>query len=58
MSMGTYIKKCPICGAEQGADTFQTADVWKDNRKQRLFVCGNCASKAHGKRKWTKAVNQ
>ena len=58
MSMETYIEKCPICGSRQGADTFQVADVWKDNKKQRLFVCGSCASKAHKKRKWTKAIKQ
>ncbi len=56
MSMGTYIEKCPICGVKQEADTFQVADVWKDNKKQKLFVCGSCASKAHEKHKWRKVV--
>jgi len=26
--------------------------VWKDNKKQRLFVCRHCANKTAKKTKW------
>ena len=54
MSGIVMTEKCPVCGDVLSIDSFQMADVWKDNRKQRLFVCRHCANKAIRKRKWKK----
>ena len=53
MSYDRIIEKCPICGDEMAIENFQHAKVWKDGKKQELFVCRFCAYKAQRKRKWT-----
>lgn len=52
MSMADFTKVCPICGDELHISNFQVADVWKDNKKQRLFVCRHCANRQQSKRNW------
>ena len=52
MSTTDITKVCPLCGDELHLDNFTVADVWKDNRKQQLFVCRHCAYKQQRKRKW------
>lgn len=54
MSALDFMKACPICGSVLPMDAFSVADVWKDNKKQRLFVCKTCANKASRKREWKK----
>ena len=51
MSTTDITKVCPLCGDELHLDSFTVADVWKDNRKQQLFVCRHCAYKQQRKRK-------
>jgi len=53
MSYDRITEKCPICGDEMAIENFQHANVWKDGKKQELFVCRFCAIKAQRKRKWT-----
>ena len=52
MSCDRITEKCPICGDEMAIENFQHAQVWKDGKKQELFVCRFCAIKAQRKRKW------
>lgn len=54
--MGTT-DTCPMCGDVLAIENFQFADVWKDNRKQRLFVCRHCANKAQRKVKWQRPLD-
>ena len=49
---------CPMCGDVLAIENFQFADVWKDNRKQRLFVCRHCANKASRKRVWRHQLDE
>ena len=58
MSTIDIIKVCPICGDELHLDNFTVADVWKDNRKQQLFVCRHCAYKQQRKRKWARPQDE
>jgi len=52
MSCDRITEKCPVCGDEMAIENFQFSDVWKDNKKQRLFVCRHCANKTAKKTKW------
>lgn len=54
MSAADTTSVCPICGDELHLDNFVVVDVWKDNRKQQLFVCRHCAYKQQRKGKWAR----
>ncbi len=57
MSMIDATNVCPICGDELHVTNFQVAEVWKDNKKQELFVCRHCVSKAQRKSKWQRPLD-
>ena len=57
MSNAKMTNECPICGDELAIENFQFSDVWKDNKKQRLFVCRHCANKSQRKVKWQRPLD-
>ena len=57
MSAGNITAECPICGDKLAIENFQYADVWKDNKKQCLFVCRHCANKKSRRSRWQRPLD-